>query len=153
MSNKWEARPPTEADRPLLEQWIKADVDHAGRCAPELWLVADPLKGSEVLVIEDTHGVVGFFRISNVMRIDAQFPPLTGAMREIAPKVWRPEEDGGMKIRLVKALVAGLAWLREKARKRRIAELQFDSVSKDLVSFFERQRFTKRSDVYESKLY
>ncbi len=75
----------TEADRPALEEWIKADPWHEGILDANFFLGRnrDGQNDSRATccALEDENGVVFFIRLSRAARVNIQFAPSRGVRR------------------------------------------------------------------------
>jgi hypothetical protein len=111
-------------DGRLLEAWIAAEPDHAGRTTAEAWLA--PHAGVQNLLAADPEGPIVFARLSNAMRVDLQ----------IAPHV---EE------RAAAALRTGLPWLAGMLRLQGYREIIGQTGGRALAAFLLRMHF-KRSE-------
>lgn len=129
----WAPRQLLAYDPPRLAAWIEADPDHRGRVTTGWWLQDDPdslerkknnefLPAVENYLVADRRGPLLFLRLSNAMRVDIQFAP---------------DEE----VRTAMALAGGVPWLALEARKRRYAQLIFESRAPKLVKFLGRMGF------------
>ena len=66
-------RPATEADLPLIADWIKDDEVHAGKIEPEHFIEQQKLV--DCYAIEDSNGTVMFLRLDRAVRCTIQFGP------------------------------------------------------------------------------
>ncbi len=133
----WRLRPLIPNDASMLREWIAADPNHAGRFDAEWWLQKDSLTvrraaaGEPVPIVEnylavDKEGPLLFLRCSNAMRLEVQFSPLA-------------------EFRIATTLGAGMPWLANEARKRRYAQIIYESRSARMVRFLERIGFRETS--------
>lgn len=108
----------------LLDEWIAAEPDHAGRTTASAWLA--PGKGIQNLLLADRTGPLLFLRCSNVMRFDLQ----------IAPHA---------ELRAARALAIGMPWMRAMLRDQGYRELIGETRGPRLVHFLERIGFRESS--------
>ena len=132
-------RIPDEKDIPQLEEWISQDVFHRDHLTPKHWIpVLDaegkPEKGVRHLAVSDENGVVFYLRLTNVMRVEVQFPP------------------AGEPLRVGKGLREAFSFVSLSAKKMRYKEMLFDSVSSHLISFFKKLGFEPVKDHYKVAL-
>lgn len=121
----WKLQPARAEDHtPLLEEWIAADPDHAGRVDAAAWLAS--ANGVQNLLCVDRAGPLLFLRCSNALRLDIQFSP-------------------GSERRTARTLRTGLPWLAGEFRKQGYRELIYESRSPRLVRFLERIGFRESS--------
>jgi len=130
---------PTEADLPQLTEWVSKDEHHKDILKPDHFLPKIDKegkfeKGIIYLKVEDEAGVAFYLRLSNVMRVEVQFPPDAD-----------PERT---KI----ALKEAFAFVSLKAKAMGYKEMLFNSVSTHLIWFFKRLGFNPVKDHYKVSL-
>lgn len=109
-------RPLTEADRPLLEQWIATDPHHQnGEISADFFYAPD----TNALVYEDEHGIVFVARFARTLRIHMQFSP---------------DEK-----RNAAVMLEGFPILEFNAKEAGFKELIFDSMFRPLIVFCKRK--------------
>lgn len=145
-------RPTTEADVPILKEWMAADQWHKD-WKPEFW-VEDPdpekSKGIKCLAVSDAEGVVFFLRLQNVMRVFVQFPPKPseqGSTPHVHP--WPVLRN---KVRVSVALKEAFGFISNWAKSKGYREMTFDSTSDLLIAFFKRLGFEPAKDFYKVEL-
>lgn len=134
-----EYRTPDEKDIPQLEEWVSQDVFHRGHLTAKHWIPAkgadgQPEKGVRHLAVSDESGVVFYLRLTNVMRVEVQFPP------------------AGDEIRVAGGLKEAFSFVSINAKKMGYKEMLFDSVSSHLISFFKKLGFEPVKDHYKVSL-
>lgn len=117
-------RPATEADVPMIQEWIGHDPEHQG-IAPEFFCESIPGK-AEAMIFEDSIGPIFNVKLERVLRVHIQF-------------------DAGETLRTAKVLSQGFQWLLERAQNCGYSEVIFDSVSEPLIRFCEKRFHFERS--------
>jgi len=130
---------PTEADKAELAEWVSKDEFHrhltADHFLPHYDKDGKPEKGLVFLKVHDEAGTAFYLRLSNVMRVEVQFPP--------APQ---PERTGH-------ALKEAFAFTSIKAKGMGYHEMIFDSVSTPLIWFFRKLGFEPIKDHFRVRLF
>jgi hypothetical protein len=104
----------TVPDNTLLNEWHAADVEHQHADAS---FFTEPRPGVEHFTVKNGDEPMMFVTVENVARVHIQFSPN-------APK-----------LKLVKTLLLGLAWLINALKERGYRELIFDSKFPSLIKF------------------
>lgn len=108
------------ADREQLERWIAADPHHRDTAKAEFFQ----------LVLEDAAGACYYVELEPAMRVHIQFgPSATQAERE----------------RTMRALGAGMKWLRAEMGGRGVKQLIFSSSFRPLIAFCVKRLGFRRS--------
>jgi hypothetical protein len=115
----------SEQDRTKLEEWIKADPDHAGRCKADFWLPSDESRVRKFMV-QDEHGDLFFVRAENILRLHIQFCP--------------------DKIRTAKGISEFTPLIAHGAKKEGYKQLIFESVFEPLIHFLNKRGFRASKD-------
>ena len=128
--------PSEEVDLEQLKKWVEQDPFHRHSLTANHWLPAfdetgQPEKGVQHLAVCDEKGVVFYLRMSNVMRVEVQFPP------------------AGDEERVKKGLREAFSAVYVMAKKRGYKEMMFDSVSQHLIRFFSKLGFNPVKDHYK----
>lgn len=125
-------RAPSEKDLPALTEWVSQDEFHRHLKADH-WIPKNE-KGIVHLAVSDEKGVVFYLRMTNVMRVEVQFPP------------------AGEPLRVAKALKEAFSFVSLKAKALGYKQIMFESVSSHLISFFSRLGFEPVKDEFKVNL-
>ena len=105
-------RPIAEADRPLIESWIRAEPDHANNTFE---FYGQP--GAKTVIYEDEEGPVVAVRYSSALRIDMEFANIANRER-------------------IRAVMTGeIPGVFQQAKQQGFSEIVFTSVSQKLIGF------------------
>jgi len=118
------SRSVTEQDRTKLEEWIRLDPDHAGKCKPDFWL--KPEEKVRQFAIQDEQGDIFFVRAENILRLHIQFSP--------------------EKIRTAKAIEEFTPAIASGAKKEGYKQLIFESLFQPLIHFLNKRGFRSSKD-------
>ncbi|MDE2106153.1 MAG: hypothetical protein KGL39_53515 [Patescibacteria group bacterium] len=129
-------RTPAVEDLPRLTEWVSQDPFHREHLTAKHWVPVldskgESEKGVRHLAVCDEEGVIFYLRMTNVMRVEVQFPP------------------AGDEKRVAKGLREAFSLVSMKAKEMGYREMLFDSISKPLVAFFSKLGFKYLENHYK----
>ena len=129
-------RHPTADDIPKIDEWVKQDPDHIGKCDGSFFVLKPDDKGMQCIEVRDEQGVVFYLKFTNALIVDTQFAPESEVSKE----------------RVRDALKEAFGFFAASSKKLGYHGMLFESVSPTLILFFKRFGFKRLLDFFKVDL-